>query len=261
MSWILILGIVLFVGGVAGVLFMIITKLSTLTKLPSEPQPHLNGKIIEEIKTRLNGIKYSNFLPLTLAAVEKNLRKFRLFILKIDNLFGAWIKNSREKSETWTIRSKAWMEHRRLRKKEKTQVLEHLDKMEVSQTLEKIDREVAKDEDQAFKEKVEIVNSVEEEKVIEPMSINEMIIDQRPDEEEILTVSEDEKKHIDAIAKNPKDIDAYRALGFIYLEQKNYSDARACFRRVLKLNQEDEEVKQKMEEIKGLRSKKTSGNM
>ena len=254
MSWITIIGLILFAGGLAGVLTVVMRKIPTLVKLSQEPQPSLNGKLSEEIKMRLSGIKYSNFLPLVLIQLEKSLRKFRLFILRIDNLFVIWIKKARERSDVWTIRSRAWMEHRRLKKKEKTQLLEQLDKAEVSHTIQKIEKEVAKDEDDAFKEKVEIVNSVEEEKIIEPV-VSELMEDQ-PEEEEILTVTEEEKKYIDAIAQNPKDVKSYRMLCNMYLGRQSYSDARACFRQVLKLDPADEETKAKLESIKGLRSAK-----
>ena len=74
-------------------------------------------------------------------------------------------------------------------------------------------------------------------------------------------IGDDERRYIDEIAQNPKNKEAYRALGFIYLSQKNFSDARACFRRVLKLNPEDGEVKNKLEEIKGLRGKRITGGI
>ncbi|MDD4902767.1 MAG: tetratricopeptide repeat protein [Patescibacteria group bacterium] len=251
MSWITILGIIIFIGGLGGVIFFVARKIPSLAKLSREPQPSLNGKLGEEIKARLHGLKYSNFLPMALSQLEKSLRRLRLFVLKLDNLFVAWIKSSREKSDVWTIRSRAWMEHRRLKKKEKTQLLEQLDKAEVSHTIKKIEQEVAKDEDSAFKEKVEIVNAVEEEKVIEPV-LSEPV--EQEEEEEILTVTEEEKKYIDAIAENPKDLKAYRALCDIYYNQQSYSDARACFRQVLKLDPTDEQTKVKLEKIKGLRS-------
>lgn len=236
-------------------IFFVARKIPSLAKLSRDPQPSLNGKLGEEIKAQLHGLKYSNFLPMALSQLEKSLRRIRLFVLKLDNLFAAWIKKSRDKSDVWTIRSRAWMEHRRLKKKEKTQFLEQLDKAEVSQTIKKIEQEVAKDEEKAFKEKVEIVNSIEETKPVEqPASVE--VLEEQPEEEEILTVTEEEKKYIDAITENPKDLVAYRSLCDIYYNQQNYSDARACFRQVLKLDPSDEQTKAKLEKIKGLRSAK-----
>ena len=255
MSWITILGWALFAGGVVSLAAIILRKVPTLARLANDFHPSLNGKIGEGIKIRLRGIKYSNFFPLILSGLEKSLRKFRLLVLRIDNLFVGWIKRARDKSDTWTIRSRAWMEHRRLKKKEETQLLEKLDKVEVSETIQKIEQEVAKDEDNAFKEKVEIVNSVEETTpLVEPVAVE--VFEPKPEEEEILTVTEEEKKYIDAIAQNPKDVESYRSLCDIYLNQQSYADARACFRQVLKLDPTDEETRAKLERIKGLRSAK-----
>jgi uncharacterized protein HemY len=137
-------------------------------------------------------------------------------------------------------------------------LLEKLDKVEVSEALEKITQEVAKDEDKALTEKIEsVVEKDEEPYLAEVPDKTAAII---PSQTEEATTenepTEEEKKYIDLISKNPKDVDAYRALGFIYLKQKSYSNARACFRRVLKKQPEDEAVKNKLEEIKGLRSAK-----
>lgn len=250
-----IVGIILAGAGLLGVFFVIIKKIPTLVKL-QDIQPIPQVGLGERIKVRLKGMRYSTYRPLVLEAVEKNLRKLRLLILKIDNLFVNLIKRARERSQVWQIRSRAWMEHSRLKKKEKIQVLETLDKAEVSEALEKIKKEVAKEEDVALKEKIEAIsngNGVKSEGEIQADAGDVAPSDAQPEDS---AVTMEEKKQIDLIAANPKNKDAYRALGFIYLNQKNYSDARACFRRVLKLEPTDEEVKRKLEEIKGVKSKK-----
>lgn len=234
-------GIILAVVGMGGILMLAIKKIPVLLKLPTENIPLPERGLGRELKDRLKEIKYSTYRPLFLNLLEKNLRRFRLLILKIDNMFAEWIKKSRHRSEVWTIRSKAWMEHRRLKKKEDAKVLEKLDKMEVSETIEKIKQEVAKEEDNALKEKIE--------NIIEPAEEPE---EELPAAEPI----EEEKKYIDLIAENPKNVEAYRELGFIYLKHKNYSDARACFRQVLKLEPDDEPIRTKLEEIRGLRGSK-----
>ena len=50
MSWITIIGIILFLGGLTGALTLIMRKMPTLANLSQEPQPSLNGKLGEEIK-------------------------------------------------------------------------------------------------------------------------------------------------------------------------------------------------------------------
>lgn len=240
-----IIGAILALVGLLGFLAIIVKKIPILAKLQNLPSFEKAG-FSEAVKIRLKGLKYSTYRPLILDWLEKNLRKLRLAILKLDNLFIGWIKGSREKSQVWTIRSKAWLEYNRLRKKEKMQVLEKMDKVQISDGLEKISQEVAKDEDKALNEKIANIN--------EELESQDAADAAEPVQEEI--VSDDEKKYIDLIANNPKDEDAYRFLGFIYLRRKNYSDARACFRRVLKLDPQDADIQNKLAEIKGLRGKK-----
>jgi len=229
---------------------MVMKKIPTLIKL-QEIQVAPQISLGERLRARIKGIRYSTYRPKVLEWLEKNLRKFRLLILKIDNLFVDLIKRSRERSQVWQIRSGAWREYMHLKKKEKLRVLETLDKAEVSETLEKINQEVAKDEDVAFKEKVETIANGSGTKIEEPTPL----VPTSSQVTEEVPVSDEEKKYIDLIATNPKDANAYRFLGFLYLNQKNYSDARACFRRVLKFNSQDEEVKDKLNEIKGLKGK------
>jgi len=263
MSWLIIIGSILCVGGLAGVIFLVAKKIPTLAKLSEVAPLPTDEKFLEKIKIKLKELRYSSYRPIILNGLEKNLRRIRLLFLKIDNIFVKWIKHSRERSEIWTIKSRAWMEHRRIKKREKAQLLEKLDKVEVSETLETITKEVAKDEDKALDEKIEniiekqtsgeeaVKEEAKEEKKFEPQAGEPIMIEEQNSEG---APTEEEKKYIDMIAQNPKDVDAYRALGFVYLEQNNYSNARACFRRVLKKRPEDEEIKNKLEEIKGLRS-------
>lgn len=256
MPYLLIFSLILLVAGLAGLLFMVARKVPTLVKLPPPAVTVPAVSISQRLKHGLKGIKYSTYRPLILSGLEKLLRKVRLLILKVDNLFTHWIKSARHRSEIWTVRSKAWIEHSRQKSKEKAQVLEKLDKVEISETLEKIKQEVAADEDEALKEKIENISDSETVIVI-PASDEEeeSSVQEEMETDEAVTVEPEEKKYIDLIAQNPKNAEAYRMLGFIYLGQKNYSDARACFRRVLKFTPDDEAIKNKLNEIKGLRNK------
>ncbi len=51
-----------------------------------------------------------------------------------------------------------------------------------------------------------------------------------------------EKKCIEIIALDHKNILAYKKLGAVYLEQKNYDNARETFKHILKLNPDDVET-------------------
>ncbi len=268
MSLLLLLGIIFTVLGFGGIVVFFSKKIPILLKLSAIVPPNIEKEgLAESLKSKIKGFKYSLSLPEVLAWAEKNLRKLRIFILKIDNIAFNLIKYARDKADVWTIRSRAWGEHHKLKEKEKTQLLENLDKLEVSETLQKISEEAAKEEDIALKNKIENLTNIhngKEAEILESKGENEekdSFIGEKgnldfPKKLEELNVDEEERKYIDLIAQNPKNSEAYRALASIYLSKDNFSDARACLRQVLKINPDDITAKQKLEEIKGLRSKK-----
>lgn len=67
-----------------------------------------------------------------------------------------------------------------------------------------------------------------------------------------MTPEQKEENLLRALKQNPRDVKAYKELGLLYLEQKNFQDAQAAFKEVLKINPEDEVAKEKLEEIKAL---------
>ena len=61
-----------------------------------------------------------------------------------------------------------------------------------------------------------------------------------------------EEDLIDRIARNPKDAPAYEQLGDFYMEGGNLSDAKACYRQVIKLSPLNREVKEKVRRLERL---------
>ncbi len=61
-----------------------------------------------------------------------------------------------------------------------------------------------------------------------------------------------EEELIDRIARNPKDAPAYEELGDYYMESENLSDAKACYRQVIKLSPLNREVKDKIRRLERL---------
>lgn len=61
-----------------------------------------------------------------------------------------------------------------------------------------------------------------------------------------------EEELIDRIARNPKDAPAYEQLGDFYMEGSNLSDAKACYRQVIKLSPLNREVKEKVRRLERL---------
>ncbi len=58
-----------------------------------------------------------------------------------------------------------------------------------------------------------------------------------------------EKRYIDKIMKNPKDISAYKKLGDLYVEMNNLADARESYGVVLKLKPQDDLTRKKLREV------------
>ncbi len=211
-----------------GIVFIVAKKIPVLLKLPSNAPdgqaPVFFAKALaQKIGIRIKGLRYSSYQPLFLAWVEKTLRKFRLLILKTDSIFVKLIGHSREKTQIWTVRSRAWMEQHRLKKIQKLQVLEKLDQAELMETIQKAKNEVEEEKK----------NSKNKEEVQPQMAKSE------------------EKECIDLISQDPRNIEAYKRLGFYYCLQGNKDDAKNCFRQVLKLNPDDLEVVAKMKELAG----------
>ena len=65
-----------------------------------------------------------------------------------------------------------------------------------------------------------------------------------------------EEDLIGRIANNPKDYEAYEALGDFYMESGNIKDAKECYRQVLKLSPVQRMVKIKIRRLEKLLSQK-----
>jgi len=215
-----------------GIVAIVLRKIPILLKLPAAPPEGQSPRfliraVIQKIGTRIRGLRYSSYQPAISIWFEKVLRKIRVLILKIDNIFLRLIGATREKSQIWTVRSRAWMEQHRLKKIQKLQVLEKLDQVEILETIQKAKEEAADESKEAPAQ----MQKDEKKKEVEKISV--------------------EKECIDLIAKDPRNVEAYKRLAFYYCEQGNKDDAKNCFRQVLKFNPDDLEVISKMKELAG----------
>ena len=58
-----------------------------------------------------------------------------------------------------------------------------------------------------------------------------------------------EKILIERIALNPKDVEAYERLGEYYMEIENWNYSKECFKQVLKLSPDNENIRTKMKKL------------
>jgi len=61
-----------------------------------------------------------------------------------------------------------------------------------------------------------------------------------------------EKIYIEIITKDKRNARAYKGLGRIYKRQRNFIDACSSFEQAIKINPEDQEAREQLEEIKNL---------
>jgi tetratricopeptide (TPR) repeat protein len=54
---------------------------------------------------------------------------------------------------------------------------------------------------------------------------------------------------IERIALNPRDVEAYEMLGDYYIDRKNFTDAKDCYKQVLKLNPMSRGAKMRMRRL------------
>ncbi len=57
---------------------------------------------------------------------------------------------------------------------------------------------------------------------------------------------------IERIAANPKDLEAYERLGQYYMEIKGYTDAKECFKQVIKLDPGNRNAKYRLKRLETL---------
>lgn len=182
----------LIIFSLAGIGFIVFKKIPLLVKLPAEPEAVLPRQSLKEkLFNQLKEVSRLNYWLIFLNWLEKTLKKIRILFLKLDNLVILLIAKLREISHNFTIKSKAWMSEKRMRRIEKLRLLADLKR----------------------------------------------------------TKEEKEEIFLRIIRQNPKDIKAYKELGNLYLEDKNYQDAKSAFEEVLKINPEEEIAKEKLEEL------------
>lgn len=209
---------ILILLSVLGILMIVLRKIPALAKLPERPQELLPPQsLFARLKTKVKGWQYSEYRGKILAWIEKALRKTRLLFLKIDNFFLTGIKKAREGSQLWRVRSKAWVEHKRQKKIKKLEVLQKIEKAELMDKLE----ETKKGQKKGLLSNEDVFRK--------------------------------EKNLVKAISQDPKNAELYKELGSLYLEARNYKDAKQAFEQALKLIPEDKEIKETLEKIEILR--------
>lgn len=155
-------------------------------------------------------IKYSTFQFL-----EKNLRKIKIYLMRVENIASNLTKKLSEK----------------IRKFDQAQ--EETEKNNSTQETTRVNQEEKKDD--------QIKEATASQTNTEPQDIHRPELDRE--------FIEQEKEFIYRIAKNPNDIESYVALGDLYLGMKNYDDAKQSFKHALKINLDNKRAKAGIKKI------------
>lgn len=200
-----------------------------LARLTEEELAFLERKKTLAKKYReINNHRYQISLMTTL---EKFLRRFKVWFLKMENLLSGWIKKIKDKSWEITQKSKHLMEQKKIKPAIPPQDLSPETDFDKETGKPKEETEEADDSPFRIKNAIELSDG--------QISLADL---EKPIKEE--------QQWIDLIIKNPKNITAYKSLGLLYWKQHNYIDAKASLETAIKLGSKDKKVKEILEELK-----------
>lgn len=221
---------VLIVLSLAGIVYFLLKKAPQMAELAekekAEKQKELEDLMerrgfLERTTAKVKGINWGGLKNGILSLMEKLMRRIRLMFLKLENSF-------KKMSD--------WIRTRRARSKENKE--EKIEEVKTEQMLEIKRADIVKmPTDSILKEA--------EEKVIRP-SISDKIVSPhgRTEMKDRL-----EDLLVDRIATDPRDVEAYERLAEYYFEVGNYSDAKECYKQVIKLDPKNRNVRYKMRRL------------
>ncbi len=228
----LIIPPIIIVISVAVLLILISRKVPDTARLELQKQREEKSQEGAGLKAGI----FSRAGQLALRFLEKTTQRFKVLTLKFHNMSGKLLESIKEK------RKKDVVNHIKEVKEEKITVVreEKEDSEEFDVFVKKIStREIEQ------KDEISLLEKEEEEKPAKPMISEEVT---RP---EVPSASRNklEEVLIERIIARPRDLDAYEELGDLYFEQKNFQDAKNCYRQMLKVNPANRRVKIKMRRI------------
>lgn len=227
-------------------------------------------------------IEYRKSIIKAACFLEKILRKLRLNVLKLDNFFNKWItilrENTKNNSENLSIEKTRLFEHNMRKFKEAAQKWPsqayHIIEGGVEKSLVLIKTDNRGSKKNAVKDFFKKTEKIKEREVIQNIpktSVSQAFNDSEDsclrdcNDSRVIkpvqaarqnTIFKEERVYIEKIAKNPRDIEAYRMLGMLYVSQKNYSDALASFTEIVKKKKHDNEAENMILKIKGIIKKR-----
>jgi len=196
---------ILVILSLLGIILFLMKKAPQIAQLDEE-----NFKSVKSKNLKINSEKTNNRL-------KKTTQKFNRIFKWLGSFLFIWKKIVRRKKKTKL-------------KKDKVRELENINEEELFIQEIEVDnvkknnqhpKNTEKKLEDFFGQNKKIVRPTISKKVVKPQKIKE---------------NQFEKKLINKIAANPKDIKAYKQLGEYYMKIKSWNYAKECFKQIIKLN-------------------------
>lgn len=214
-----------------GIVFIVYRKISVLADLSEEELNILSRK--KSVVQRAQEIDYKQHWLNFMIALEKFLRRLKIIFLKIENMLSKWIRGLSNQSQIMTQKSKEWIKRKEMDRQAINKEISNEINGEISIKINEDKKQV----------NLKTENGVE------------AVADEDDDQlslDELKKPIKEEQKWINLIIENPKNITAYKFLGFLYWKQHNHLDAKSSLEMAVKLGSKDKKVREVLEEIKGM---------
>ena len=238
---------ILIIISLIGIILLLMKKSSEVSRLPKDvlAEYEKNDQQEDAVKQKngfLGKFKWAGIKNFLLLVLEKIVRKFRMFFLKLESKFDAWSKNIRNRKEGRKQEAeKAFVPEK------DGDIMEKLSKYEFKnydeptfvrnkQSSEEVSQNEVATQENAIEENESLVVSRNVSRAKKPKEMKDRL-------EELL---------IERIAINPKDTEAYERLGEYYMEIQSWTDAKECFKQVIKLDPKNRNVRYKIRRLESV---------
>jgi tetratricopeptide (TPR) repeat protein len=251
---------ILIILSLIGIIYLFMKKSNQVANLPPEEfsdevqSISRNAGFFGRIWWKTKNIRWDDIKHFFLGILEQITRRSRMIFLKLESRFGNWsndIRNKRKTREEKNSRQNSSI------KSENDIIRKLKDYSLAKKNNSRSDGQFKESVLDAYgEEKINKNPSIRiagkktaiEEENIKPI-ISEKMVSPRPRTE---IKDRLEELLIERIAVNPKDIEAYERLGEYYMEIKSYTDAKECFKQVIKLNPASNNARYRLKRLERL---------
>ncbi|OWK27282.1 MAG: hypothetical protein US76_02490 [Parcubacteria group bacterium GW2011_GWA2_38_13b] len=207
---------------IIGIMVIFVRKMPNVRQMPIYDASAFYDSWLYKFPVKIKSFRFWHVKEASLAFMEKSLRKFKIMLLKFEN-----------KLSHLTVKLK-----RKRGNGERAAVVEKLSVQSNGNGSSRLIEDLSK-----------IFNSIEEDAAGKNEGDSAIIkIKHQEDFNDDSSVRR-ERGILEEIRINPRNMEAYKKLGFLYFEYKNYEDALNSFQQAIKLGCKDEKILEIIEEI------------